>query len=89
MRRRDVLLGAFAAALPVAVEGQVGKEARIGFLYGGGPESLKDRVGWFLAGLPDVEQRRLVVVGRSAEGDPARMPVLATARGRAARPASR
>jgi putative tryptophan/tyrosine transport system substrate-binding protein len=85
VKRRDFirLLGG-AAAWPVAVppaavgQQQTAKNPRIGFLYGGVSEALALRVNQFLEGVRGVERRRIELVTRVAEGNPARLPTLAT-----------
>jgi putative ABC transport system substrate-binding protein len=83
MKRRafiTLLGGAAAFAAPTAAVGQqqTAKHPRIGFLYGGVSEALALRVNQFLEGVRGIERRRIEVISRVAEGDPARLPALAS-----------
>jgi putative ABC transport system substrate-binding protein len=81
MRRREfiALLGG-AAAAPLAAQAQRKpvNAARIGFLYSGVAEALALRVNALLEGVRGSERRQIELVSRVAEGDPARLPELAS-----------
>jgi ABC-type uncharacterized transport system substrate-binding protein len=83
MRRREfiiTLLGATAAAWPLAARAQPLKVARIGFLVLVSPSSQASRVAAFRTGLRDlgwIEGRNLLIEFRWAEGNYDRLPALA------------
>ena len=83
MRRREfiiTLLGATAAAWPLAARAQPLKVARIGFLGLVSPSSQASRVAAFRTGLRDlgwIEGRNLLIEFRWAEGNYDRLPALA------------
>jgi hypothetical protein len=82
MRRREfiALIGVIAVTWPAAapLAQQPAKDPRIGFLYAGVSEALAIRVNAFVEGVRVTERRRIDLVSRVAEGDPARLPALAT-----------
>src|SRR5262245_4969692 len=85
MRRRQFIsvLGGAAAwpiGAPISAFGQqqAATNPRIGFLYGGVSEGLALRVNQFLEGVRNVERHRIQLVSRVAEGNPSRLPALAT-----------
>src|SRR5215207_6267409 len=82
MRRRDFLgvLGVAAAAWPVAVRAQQTSLPRVGWLVVGNPVSYRRSLAAFLEGLrvaDYIEGRNILIEYRWAEGNVARLSVLA------------
>jgi len=82
MRRREfiaglMLLAVFATPSAPLAQQQVKDNPRIGFLYGGVSEARALRVNAFVDGVRGTDRRRIELVSRVAEGDPARLPGLA------------
>jgi putative tryptophan/tyrosine transport system substrate-binding protein len=66
---------------PMALAQQPAPELRIGVLYGGMTDALASRVNAITNGLRETlrpEGRRVEFLARAAEGEPARLPVLAS-----------
>jgi len=72
-----LLLAAVGAPSAAFAQRQPVKDPRIGFLYGGVSEALW-RVNAFVEGVRGTERRHFELVSRVAEGDPARLPALAS-----------
>jgi ABC-type uncharacterized transport system substrate-binding protein len=66
---------------PMALAQQSAPDFRVGVLYGGMTDALASRVNAITTGLRETlrpEGRRIEFLARAAEGDPARLPVLAS-----------
>src|SRR5262245_24199321 len=80
MRRREFIAGLGGATVwPVVARAQQSAiNPRIGFLYGGVTGALALRANAFMEGVRGTERRRIELLSRVAEGDPTRLPALAS-----------